>query len=132
MNERRKLFTCSYRAALAAAPPLVVVRISIGKPRWLAPAQADAMPFVAELAPFGAFHIADDAEFERAYRARLERMGIDRIERRFEGIAREHRGRPLALCCFELDPADCHRSTFARWWLHTTGERVSEWGAGGR
>lgn len=126
MSERPRIYTSSYRAALACDDELVVVRISIGKPKWVAPAIADAMPFVRELAPFGAFHIKDDETFERLYRERLDRMGVDRIEDRFQAIARQRAGVPLALCCFERDPADCHRRSFARWWLEQSGEVIRE------
>ena len=126
MSARPRLFTSSYRQALASEEELVVVRISIGKPKWLAPAVADTMPFVRELAPFGAFHIEDAKTFERLYRERLDEKGVARIESRFQAIARQRPGVPLALCCFERDPADCHRSSFARWWLERTGEVMPE------
>ena len=103
------------------------MRISIGKPKWLAPTVAEAMPFLRELAPYGAFHIEDDEAFEQVYRDRLDRAGVDRIEARLRAIAEQRPGVPLALCCFERDPADCHRSSFARWWLERTGERVPEY-----
>ena len=126
MSDRPRLFTSSYRAALASDEALVVVRISIGKPKWLAPATADAMPFVSELAPFGAFHIEDAETFERVYRERLDRAGVGRIEARLCAIAEPRPGVPLALCCFEPGAADCHRSSWSRWWLEQTGEAVPE------
>lgn len=67
-SKRAAVFTWSFREALACSDEIVVVRISIGKPKWLPPADAAAIPFVNELAPFGAFQIEDDAEFERVYR----------------------------------------------------------------
>ena len=127
MSERPRIFTWAYREALAGDDELVVVRISIGKPKWLAPATADAMPFVSELAPYGTFHIEDAEAFERAYRERLDRKGVDRIEGRFQAIMRQRPGVPLVVCCFERDPAVCHRSSFARWWLERTGEVIPEY-----
>lgn len=122
-----RLFTWSFREALVCRDEIVVVRISIGKPKWIAPADAAAMPFVSELAPYGAFHIEDDAEFERVYRERLETKGVELIEQRVRAVGAEYPGLPIVLCCFERDPAACHRSSFARWWFERTGEEVPEY-----
>lgn len=76
--------------------------------------------------PTGAlFGIEDANAFELAYRAHLDRIGVAAIDARFQAIAAEHSG-PLVLLCFEQNRADCHRSTFARWWLELTGEPVPE------
>jgi hypothetical protein len=85
------------------------------------------MPYVEELAPVGCFHPEGD-RFRRRYRHRLHRIGVRRIEERFRQIAAEHPGKSLVLLCFEHDPADCHRSNFARWWLEKTGEALFEVG----
>ena len=82
------------------------------------------MPYVEELAPVGCFHLEGD-RFRRRYRHRLHRIGVRRIEERFRQIAAEHPGKSLVLLCFEHDPADCHRSNFARWWLERPARRCS-------
>jgi hypothetical protein len=66
-----------------------------------------------------------DDEFEPRYLARLERIGPERIERRLREVYDEYR-QPLALCCFEADPAACHRRQFAHWWEQRTGRAVPE------
>jgi hypothetical protein len=60
-------------------------------------------------------------QFAAGYRERLERYGVDGIRLRIERVAREHPGQVLFLCCFERDPADCHRGLFAAWWREQTG-----------
>ena len=107
---------------------VTLVRISVGRPRWAHPARTAAIPYISELAPVG--HLFDLAgpEFDRAYRARLDQIGVDRIERRFRNVAAAHGGRPLILLCFERDRADCHRGTFAMWWRERTGEVIRELG----
>jgi hypothetical protein len=65
-------------------------------------------------------------EFDAAYGVHIDAVGVPAIERRFRDIS-DRRGSPLVLLCFEADPADCHRSTFGRWWLDRTGEAVPEY-----
>lgn len=131
MTPTPRLYTWHFRAALDVGPevPIVPVRTSIGKPKWLAPERANAIPSIRELAPYGLFHIEDDAEFERRYLARLDKVGPSALEARFSDLLRTYRGRSLALCCFEKDHKDCHRSIFARWWEARTGEQVTEYEA---
>jgi hypothetical protein len=126
-TEGGRLYTGSWRHVLAYdARGLVPVRISLGAPRWL-PGSAHRWPAIRELTPVGSlFHIEDAVEFEAAYRRHLNRAGVVSIDRRFREIAAQHEGRPLVLLCFEADPADCHRSTFSRWWLENAGESVKE------
>ena len=127
-----QLATSSWRAQwetskvgpLAAQP----VRISLGLPKFW-PAAA-AFPYVAELAPAGLLQIEDDAEFERRYRTRLDRIGVETLRHRFEQIEPTVGVRRLCLLCFEDLSAgeDCHRRTFAAWWQERTSETVPEVG----
>lgn len=55
-------------------------------------------------------------------------MGVDRLRRAFERLAREHGGQRLVLLCFEADVSECHRGQFARWWQERTGQEVPELG----
>jgi len=128
-GSRPRLSTWYFRAALKANPEgVVLIRISLGKPRWLNPRVAAAMPYIEELAPAGLFHVEDDAEFDRRYRDRLDGFGVELLERRFAEVAQANGGRPLVLLCFERDRRDCHRGMFAQWWLEQTGEIVPEFG----
>jgi hypothetical protein len=123
----RRLFTWYWRAALDADPPgITLVRISLGRPKWAPYARTAAIPYISELAPVGRLFDLDGAEFDHAYRERLDHIGVDRIEQRFREIAAAHGGRPLILLCFERDRAACHRGTFAEWWQERTGELVAE------
>ncbi len=72
------------------------------------------------------FRLRDDAAFETAYEQHLNAVGVDRLRRVFERLAREHRGQRLVLLCFEADVSDCHRGQFARWWRERAGQRVEE------
>ena len=105
------------------------MRTSLGKPKWLAPAVADAIPYLKDLAPVGLFQVRDPDEFRRRYCERLGRIGVERIERRFHELIDANDGKPLVLLCFERHRQDCHRGDFAAWWEERTGEVVPEFHA---
>jgi hypothetical protein len=124
-----RLFTASWSALHQASTvgplPVQPVRISRGVPRfWPA---AEQFPAVDELMPDGwMFGIKDLEKFGRCYRRKLHAIGLPRVRALIDEIAAD--GRPLALACFETDPADCHRGPlgFAGWWERKTGERVPD------
>lgn len=84
----------------------------------------------SEITPYGL--IGDKAreltpdEWEARYLARLDRHGVDRIRTRFADVSATYGGKPLILLCWEVEPADCHRGMFARWWEEQTGQHVPE------
>lgn len=124
-----RLFTWSWRAALDAEPlGVTLVRISLGRPKWVPTSRTATIPYIAGLAPAGTLFDLEGEEFEQRYRARLDGFGVERVERRFREVADSYSGRPLVLLCFEKSPGDCHRSSFARWWQERTGEVVPEYG----
>ena len=81
---------------------------------------------MSELAPYGLMQIQDEAEFATKYIARLERIGVERIEQRFAGISAAHDGRGLVLLCYEPAGEPCHRRLFATWLEQQTGQHVPE------
>jgi hypothetical protein len=94
------------------------VGVTLGKPKF--PLGYRIAAEIDELKPYGlAFRKPPltPAEFDAAYRRRLDQIGVDRLRERFEQIAAEH-GEPLCLLCFEdvLAGERCHRRTFAAWW----------------
>lgn len=112
------LHTASKAETLAVQP----VRISLGTPKFWP--QAASFPAITGLMPDGwMFGMADDAEFEVAYLAKLDRIGVDVIRRRLDSLRRD---KPLALCCFEPHPADCHRGKAATWIQQNLGVPVPE------
>lgn len=117
----RALFEQHASGVLTAVP----VRISLGKPRYWPLAQH--APYIKELAPAGLLRQPplEPNEFDRLYLERLDRFGVDQIAVRLNAVYADY-GKPLALACFEADPSDCHRGTFARWWHGRTGQEVSE------
>jgi len=121
------LYTARYRNPTIPTRGVVPVRITLGAPRFpLGYAIADT---VGQLAPPGyLFHIQNRVEFEPRYREHLDRIGVDWVRARLQGIHEAHGGRPLALLCFEYvaDGEWCHRLCFAQWWFDRAGERVSE------
>ncbi len=130
-----RLYTASWRALaeVSTAGPLPVqpVRISRSAPRFWS--EAEQFPYIAELAPAPwTFSITDMERFGRAYRRGLHVLGLPRIRALLDELAADADGRPLALCCFEANPVDCHRGPlgFAGWWERKTGERVPEVGGG--
>jgi hypothetical protein len=117
-----QLATMSYRTWRPGIGVLAV-RASLGKPKWIP--DAENWPAVWEITPRGwYFH---DPGWEAHYLAQLRRYGVKRIVGRFAEISREN-GHPdvIAVCCFEANPADCHRAAWARWMLQATGEVVPD------
>lgn len=72
------------------------------------------------------FALQDAGEYEESYLGDLEAVGVEQIMDKLEQISAEHSGKPLVLLCHERDPAECHRSMFARWYEGRTGQRISE------
>jgi hypothetical protein len=135
-----RIYTASWSALWKASKlgplPAVPVRISRGLPKfWPA---AEQFPAVESLMPDPwMFSIPEDdpERFGRAYRRKLHTIGLPAIQAeldRISGQNKEQKGGiwPLALACFEADPADCHRGPlgFAGWWERKTGVVVTDLG----
>src|SRR5512132_2627392 len=106
---------------------LAPVRTTVGAPKFKLGYELAGS--VAMLAPYGLFSIGDRAEFEAAYRARLDGFGVEKIRAALEDLARSAGAARVVLLCFEDldDPAQsCHRTIFATWWRERTGEHVIE------
>jgi hypothetical protein len=101
------------------------VRVTVGRPKF--PLDYEIAAEIDELKPLGRIFNLSGEEFEQAFRAHLEGIGVDRIRERFAEVAAEH-PEPLVLLCFEdvLAGQACHRRTFAHWWNEQTGEDVPE------
>ena len=121
------IFTSRYSNPELRSGKYTAVRISLGTPKWTLGYHLDAeMP---DLMPFGLLHKFDlYKDFERAYFARLDQKGVQRILsqlQRFESL-----GKDVVLLCYEdirKGPDDwCHRRTFAEWWQQRTGEVIPE------
>jgi hypothetical protein len=128
-----RLFTASWtslhQASRRGPLPVQPVRISRGLPKFWPEARGFAV--VDELMPDGwMFSIKDMERFGRAYRRKLHTIGLPRLQARLDEIAAAD-GRPLALACFETDPADCHRGPlgFAGWYERKTGIAIPDLGA---
>lgn len=107
----------------------VPVRISVGRPRNI----QTPMEHIGLLAPYGLLdRKLDRPTFTRLYiQRRLERAGIELIDKEFRALHAAYPGLTLVLLCFEnlTDPgAWCHRRIFAEWWEQQTGEVVPEIG----
>ncbi len=109
-------------------PGFVPVRSSLGVPRFIANAQA--WPYASTTAPYGLRGIGDQAEFRKAYRHRLHKIGIDKVYDQIATIAADYPGQPLVLLCYEdLTKGEwCHRTLFAEWWFEKTGQQIPEMG----
>jgi hypothetical protein len=128
-----RLFTASWTSLHQASRrgPLSVqpVRISKGLPKFWP--QAAAFPAVDELIPDSWMlnPNEDPGRVERGYVGKLDKIGLELIAARLDAIADECGGKALALCCFEADRADCHRSWAASWLHEQTGLVVPEIGS---
>jgi hypothetical protein len=92
----------------------VPVRTTVGRPRFRL--GYELKHEIRELAPVGLMNL-DGAEFEAAYRARLDRLDLGALVERFEAISAAEGGQRVVLLCFEDVWAGqaCHRRTFAAW-----------------
>lgn len=100
------------------------VRISLGAPKW--PLGYTIAGEIKDLMPFGLLQINDRALYEKKYRERLDRIGVDRIQAALDSFGVD---KPVVLLCYEdvRDPSQwCHRTIFAQWWLENTGEIADE------
>jgi hypothetical protein len=121
---RLRLYTSRWQNRALEKLNVVPVGISRGTPRFPVRYRYRRLP---DLYPDGwMFGIEDDARFNEAYRKKLDRIGADRIAEGLSRIPREEGGADLALLCYEADPGQCHRGTFAAWWFEQTGEVVEE------
>jgi Domain of unknown function DUF488 len=103
-----EVLTASYWEA-TGWPGVLPVRTSRTVPPqfpWPVVTLAQAIP------PWSIAHLEGD-EFRRAYRSRLHRSGAHLLTALDEFQA-EYR-RPMALLCWEPDPARCHRALLAEW-----------------
>lgn len=133
---KMELFTGRYSDAETVAfveAGGLAVRITLGHPRFAL--KYTLAGTCMSLAPKGLKDVADDAEFERLYRERLDGFGVERLRRELSAIAapfsRENDPARLVLCCYEdLRKPDefCHRTVFGAWWQERTGEKVEELG----
>jgi len=119
-----ELYTSRWANRELSRLPVVPVGISRGTPRF-------PVPYTYRLARLLApsretFALRNDAAFEQSYLFGLEEIGVDRIADLLTKISAEEGSMPLALLCYEADPADCHRSMFAHWWFEQTGQVVEE------
>lgn len=127
---RSRLFTSSWTALWQISKrgplPVIPVRISNGLPRFWP--DAETFPVCAELIPpkWIAFGDQDREKAKKGYLGKLDTIGIDRIAARLDEIAKQHGMMPLALLCYEQDPAECHRSWVADWFQEHTGVEVPE------
>lgn len=96
--------------------------ISVGYPRWKLPYSTTQCRL---LKPYGVFGVYQDGpEYEKAYRARLDRIGVDLIRKELQEA--QNGKENIVLLCFEKDKTQCHRYIFAKWWEEHTGEKVEE------
>jgi hypothetical protein len=102
----------------------VMVGISRGQPRWKLPYRYRVLDL---LAPNRAtFALEDLGQFEEAYLAGLEDIGQEVIIGALEQMAREGRGKPLVLLCWEAPGEPCHRFMAASWLREKAGIEVPE------
>jgi hypothetical protein len=118
-----RIATSRYQNRNLAGNEFAPIGITVGRPKFKLPYVLAG--YVGLLAPYGLMHVVDDVEFERRYRARLERFGVPMIRRRLEALAK---GRTAVLLCYEdVHRGElCHRRSFADWWTEQAGEDVDE------
>lgn len=71
------------------------------------------------LTPRWSYFRSDD--FAEQVAAQLDGYGSARVTAVLERIARGRDAERLVLCCFESDPAQCHRSMVATWLITRAG-----------
>jgi hypothetical protein len=121
-----ELFTSKWANQDLTHLDVVPVGISRGVPRWPLPYRYKLLRLLAPSRE--TFALQDLEEFQQAYMAGLEDIGVGKIAWALRKISREHSGRPLALLCYENTHTGevCHRRMFAEWWKAQTGQEVPE------
>ena len=96
--------------------------ISVGTPRWKLPYE---LAHCRALKPYGVFGVYQDGpEYEKAYRAKLDKIGVEEIRRQIKEAQGDKEN--IILLCYEKNKKECHRYIFAQWWEEKTGEKVEE------
>ena len=110
----------------------VQVQISLGTPRYWRTEKHGPLTIVRLLAPEAwalRAYRAEKEPYEVAYRARLDKVWVPRIEARLSELSEANPGKELVLLCFEdlaVPENWCHRTIFAAWWFEQTRERIEE------
>jgi hypothetical protein len=119
-----ELYTSRWANRELAHLDVVPVGISRGVPRWRTPYRYKLLRLLAPSRE--AFGISEPQEFERAYRAGLEKIGLEGIVSELWRISEEHGGRPLVMLCWERPGEFCHRRVLADWIEKNVGVEVPE------
>ena len=103
------------------------VRISLGAPKWDTGYRLYGE--IKDLMPFGLLGKYDNSPeaFRRKYFARLDGIGVNRIQRQLAHF--DKMGQDVVLLCWEdvrKDGEWCHRTMFSEWWMGKTGEKIQE------
>lgn len=118
------LYTSRYSNPELKTGKYVAVRISLGTPKW--PLGYEIAGEIKDLMPWGMLNKYSHEEFIHRYRERLDKIGVNRIQRELSRFSGE---KPVVLLCYEdvRKPGEwCHRTHFAEWWHDRTGEIVEE------
>ena len=105
-----------------------LVRTSVGAPRFVKCDEA-----CLDLAPDREWIGLGLDDYAPLYTARLEALGLPRIDTLLRSLHTKAEGKAVVLLCFEsLAPKNaakgqfCHRRLFAEWYEHKTGQVVPE------
>src|SRR5215212_2148850 len=94
-----EIYTSRWANKELAHLDVVRVGISRGIPRWPLPYRYRLLRLLVPSRE--TFALQDFKEFEQAYLAGLEEIGVDKSAWALQKISNEHSGRPLALLCYE-------------------------------
>lgn len=78
------------------------------------------------LAPTSQMLRLSTPEYNRQFKQRLALLDSSKVVDLLKGINRVT-GKDIAMCCFEKNPVDCHRSMVSRWLNAKEGMDVQEW-----
>ena len=97
------------------------IQTSVVCPEWFHPHAQ-----LHEVTPDGWMLNLPDGEWQKAYRAKLERVGVDAIRKALEAAAAG--AESIVLLCYEAvhKGEQCHRREFAKFWFEKTGETIDE------
>jgi hypothetical protein len=121
------IFTSRWQLKNLPAQQMTWVSISRGNARFKTAMKSTHR--IKELAPSADLKGLPKGEFEIAYTANLDAVGVKSIQDSLSRIATESGNLPLVLLCFcDLSQAGCfcHRRIFADWWQEKTGQEVKE------
>ena len=121
------IYTSRYSNRELANGDYYAVGISRGKPKFQIDYHIYTQAYI--FAPDRSMWNAPKSSFRRMYRAKLDRIGTEKVRRILRSFESAARGRDVVLLCFEdvrIEEDWCHRTMLAEWVEEKLGFKIKE------